>query len=136
MKLKILEIHSKEMFPGLMLGKPKDGMYEKSLTKIIKLFGIETPDISDIPNINNVPVFNLSGVKWEDIYDNGKYSGYGTWGHITGTEIEISDKYDIYSFIMIFNYYPEKEKLEDKVSQVINEIDWENKSFKWSIGDW
>jgi hypothetical protein len=124
MKIKIEEIYSRTMFPGLMMGKPKDGMYEKSLEGIMKL----------LPDYN--PIINVSEVKWVNFYgDDGKHLGHGSWGHITGVGIEISEGDDRYSFSVIFNFVPEIEKLEDKIQVVLDQIDWRSQSVKWDIGD-
>ena len=124
MKIKIEEIYSRSMFPSLIMGKPKDGMYEKSLEGIKKL----------LPNYN--PIINVSEVKWVVLYNgDGKQLGYGTYGHITGVGIEISEGDDRYSFSVIFNFVPEIEKLEDKIQSVLEQIDWKDKVLKWNIGD-
>lgn len=126
MKIKIEVVHSKEMFPGLMMGKPKDGMFEKSLEGIKKL----------LPNYN--PIINISEVKWTHLVDTD-YSkgiiGHGTWGHITGVGLSITDGEDFYDFSVIFNFVPEKEKLEDAIHDAINKVDWKNLAHKWDADD-
>lgn len=43
MKVKIEEIHSKNMFPGLIIGKPRDGHYEESLKEMEEILGSDIP---------------------------------------------------------------------------------------------
>ena len=112
------------MFPSLIMGKPKEGMYEKSLEGIKELLG------------NHLPTINVSEVKWVDMNDpDGKYLGYGSYGHITGVEIQMVDGDDRYSFYLIFNYLPETEKLDDKIEKVLGETDWKTSAMKWNIGN-
>jgi len=99
MKVKINEIYSKKMFDGLLMGKPKEGMYEESLEEIKKFLGDESP------------IINISAVKWVDIKKTTKNEmGYGSWGHITGVKLQISEEFDNYDFSLIFNFHPELEK--------------------------
>lgn len=124
MKLKINKIYSKNMFPDLILGEPKSGMYERSLEEIKNLLGDDNP------------IINISEVKWVVIKESTKNKmGYGTWGHITGVDIQISEGFDNYDFALIFNFYPELEKLEDVINKSVELVDWRNNSFKWDAGD-
>jgi len=124
MKVKINEIYSKKMFAGLIMGKPKDGMYEKSLEEIKELL------------VDDIPIINLSKTKWLDIKKSTKNEvGYGSWGHITGVKLQISDDFDNYEFSLIFNFHPELEKLEDVINDSIKLVDWRNHSLKWGAGD-
>jgi len=116
-KIRIEEIYSKDMFPGLIIGKPKVGMYEKSLAEIKKFLG------------GHLPITNVSETKWTML------GGYGSWGHICGVKIQISDGDDRYSFSVIFNFLPEKQQLENRINEVLSEIDWKTNSLKWDIGD-
>ncbi|MFW6226303.1 MAG: hypothetical protein ACOC3V_05040 [bacterium] len=124
MKIRIEEIYSKNMFPGLIIGKPKDGDYEKSLNQMKEMLG------------EDLPIHNTSEVKWKQIKEttNGEF-GYGSWGNITGVKIRIVDGWVNYDFSIIFNFYPEVEKLEDIVNDVVDLVDWKNNSFKWDDGD-
>lgn len=124
MKIRIEEIHSKNMFPGLIIGKPKDGHYEKSLKEMEDILG------------KDIPIHNISKTEWRQITKStGKEFGYGSFGHITGVKIRIVEGYDNYDFSLIFNFYPELETLEEIVRNSIELIDWRNNSFKWDIGD-
>lgn len=124
MKIRIEEIHSKNMFPGLILGKPKEGHYEKSLKEMQDILG------------DNIPIQNLSKTEWRQITKStNKKFGHGSWGHITGVKIRITEGCDNYDFSLIFNFYPELETLEEVVKKSIELIDWKNNSFKWDVGD-
>jgi hypothetical protein len=124
MKIEIEEIYSRNMFPGLIMGKPKDGMYQKSLDDMKELLG------------DHYPITNNSEVKWTQIKEsNGKEFGYGTWGHITGVKCRIREGDDNYSFSLIFNFCPEIENLEDKLTEEVSKFDYKNNSLKWDIGD-
>lgn len=120
MKIKIEEIYSKNMFPGLIIGKPKDGDYDISLKNIKDLLG------NDI----QYPIQNLSKTEWKQITEN-----YGSYGHIAAVKLRIVEDYDNYNFSIIFNFYPEIERLEKVIKRSIDSIDWRNCSFKWDIGD-
>lgn len=132
MKITIKEIYSVEMFPGLIIGKPKDGKYDESLLKMKTLLSND-----DYPDDN--PIINISEIKWTEIGYNKitdkKKLYYGSWGHICGVKIQISDGDDRYNFSIIFNYLPENENLNNKIEKIISEINWKEKSFKWDIGD-
>lgn len=124
MKVKINEIYSKKMFDGLIMGNPKEGMYEKSLEEIKQFLGDENP------------VINISSVKWMDVKKSTKNEiGYGSWGHITGVKLQISEEFDNYDFSLIFNFHTELEKLEDVINKSIELIDWKSNSIKWDDGD-
>jgi len=124
MKVKINEIYSKKMFSGLIMGKPKKGMYDKALKEIKQFLG------------NDIPLINISETKWLDIKKSTKDKiGYGSWGHITGVKIQIKTEFDNYEFSLIFNFHPEIEKLEDVINKSINLIDWKNNTLKWNAGD-
>jgi hypothetical protein len=118
MNIRIKEIYSFEMFPGLIIGKPKDGMYEKSLDRIKGMLGSD-------------PIFNLSEVKWIQFKD----KGYGSWGHISGVGVSILDGYDVYDFSIIVNYYPELDSIESIIKYAIDGVNWREGSNKWDIGD-
>lgn len=125
MDIRIEEIYSKKMFPGLLLGKAENIEYEETLSTMKTLLG------------NLEPIIIISELKWTQLTNSdGKSLGYGTYGHLTGIKIEIADGDDRYSFSVIFNYLPEKENLNDKINQVISEIDWKENSTKWDISDW
>jgi len=127
MKVRTEEIHSKKMFPGLIMGAPKDVMYEDSLDEMKQLLGDSTP------------VINLSKIKWTQISQtiSGKKFklGYGSWGHLTGVKVSITDDDGNYDFSLIFNFCPETEKLEDVINSTIDKVDWKNMSLKWDAGD-
>lgn len=118
MKIRIEEIHSKNMFPGLIMGKPKKGEYEKSLKEMEEVLG------------NYIPIHNISKTEWKQITKE-----YGSYGHISGVKVSIKEGYDNYDFSLIFNFYPELESLEDVIKKSVESIDWKNKSFKWDDGD-
>lgn len=123
MKIKIEELYSKNMFPNLIIGKATDNEYNISLSNMQKLL-----------NDNNT--INISEIKWTQLYDNdGKSLGYGSYGHICGVKIQISDGFDRYDFSIIFNYLPENENINEKINKIISEINWKENSFKWNIGD-
>lgn len=124
MKIKINKIHSETMFPHMIMGKPKDGMYEESLENIKKLFQ------------GNLPIFNLSIVKWAQLVESSKDEiGYGTWGHIAAVELDVAEADMRYSFIIIFNFYPEVESIQQKITEIVSTFDYHNNSFAWNIGD-
>jgi len=129
-KIKIEEIHSKEMFPGLLIGKPDDEnvreLHEKSISNIKKLLG------------DNYPITDISKVEWTQITETKSKDelGWGTWGHICGAKIQVAEGDDRYSFSAIFSYAPEKTHILDSITKVLDEIDWKNNSIKWDIGDW
>ena len=124
MKVTINEIYSKKMFSGLIIGKPKEGMYQKSLDEIKQFLG------------NDVPIINISEIKWENIQETTKNKfGYGSWGHITGINLRVRKEPNNYEFSLIFNFFPELEKLEDVIHKSINLVDYENNSLKWNDGD-
>jgi hypothetical protein len=124
MEVKINEIYSKKMFAGLIMGAPKEGMYEKSLDEIKHFLG------------DSNPITNLSKTKWLSIKESTENKmGYGSWGHITGVKLTISEEFDNYDFSLIFNFHPELEKLEDVINKSIDLVDWRNNSFKWDAGD-
>lgn len=126
MKIEIEEIYSRGMFPGLIMGKPKDGMYQKSLDDIKEFLSVW----------DHIPIINMSEVKWVQMKDTeGNDLGYGTWGHITGVKCRIIECEDNYSFCLIFNFFPEIEKLEEKLMEMVSKFDYHNNSFKWNIGD-
>ena len=124
MKIKIEEIHSKNMFPGLIIGKPRDGHYEESLKEMEEILG------------RDIPIHNISKTEWRQITKStDKELGYGSFGHITGVKIRIMEGYDNYDFSIIFNFYPELETLEEIVRNSIELIDWRDNSFRWDAGD-
>jgi hypothetical protein len=125
MKIKIEEIHSKDMFPGLIMGKPKDGHYEESLKEMEKIL---SDDIR--------PIHNISKTEWKQITKStGEKYGYGSFGHITGVKISIVEGDDNYDFSLIFNFYPGLETFDEALKNSIQLVDWKNNSFKWDIGD-
>ena len=120
-------IYSESMFPGLMMGKAKEGEYENSLNKMEKFLKEKN---------SSSPIFNCSALKWTILKETkGLELGYGSYGHIAGVILTISEGDDRYSFSIIFNFLPETEKIEDKIEECIDSIDWKNASFKWDIGD-
>ena len=122
--MKIEEIYSKEMFPGLIMGKPKDGMYDSDLSEIKTLLG------------DSLPIINTSAVKWTQLTEwDGKKMGYGSWGHLCGVKVQLSEDGEMYSFCIIFNYLPEKENLNEKIDKVISESNWKELSLKWNVED-
>ena len=124
MKTKINEIHSKKMFPDLIAGTPREGMYQKSLNEMIELLE------------DDIPINNISEPKWVNIKKSTDNTfGYGSYGHITGVKLQISEGYDNYDFSLIFNFYPELENLKDVVNKSVKSIDWKNNSLKWDAGD-
>lgn len=120
MKLDIKEIYSKEMFTGLMLGKPKDRMYEKELQEIKEYLTIEED-----------PIFNFSETKWY----RSATSNTGTWGHLTAVRCEIAEEDERYSFYIIFNYLPLGD-MRSIITDLVSKIDYRNDAFKWNIADW
>lgn len=124
MKIKIEEIHSKQMFPTLIIGKPKIGMYEASVKDMENLIG------------NDYPIINLSKILWVQLVnsDSEKF-GYGTYGHICGIKIQISKDDERYNFSVIFNYIPETENLNEKINQVVSNINYKETSLFWKISD-
>jgi hypothetical protein len=123
MRIKIEEIYSRLTFPGLIMGKPKPGMFEIENAKI--RVGITESHIIDV-----------SSEQWTVLKESepGKM-GYGTWGHISRANITISEGDANYSFCLIFNYVPENEHIEDKISSILKEVDWKKNSQYWDIGD-
>jgi hypothetical protein len=124
MKIKIRKLHSEEMFPDIIMGGPKEGMYEDSLERIKKIFQ------------GNLPIFNLSETKWLQLVDSQKGKiGYGTWGHITGAEVDVVDGTTYHSLVIIFNFYSEVDNIQRKITEVISSIDYQNKAYVWDISD-
>lgn len=117
MRIRIEEIQSKKMFPGLIIGKPKQESYEESLAMMKNSFK------------ENRFIHNLSKVEFKNEGD------YITYGNITGVKIRIVEGYDNYDFVIIFNFYPGLETLENSINSALESIDWRNNSFKWDIGD-
>ncbi len=76
MDIRIEEIYSKRMFPGLMAGRPKDSQYEKSLKWIEGILG------------KDIPIFNRSKIGFKQIKETTDIEiGYVSYGHITGAKI-------------------------------------------------
>lgn len=114
MNIQIKEIHSKH--------KPEE--YVKSVNNMTSLLG------------DKAPITNLSEIKWTKLVETTKdVIGYGSYGHMCGINITICDDDDRYTLSVIFNYLPEKENLNDKITEIVSTIDYKNNSDKWDIGD-
>jgi hypothetical protein len=125
MEIRINEIYSRKMFPGLIMGKAKLTDFAKSLEEMK-----ERIEIKEFPTINTVEL------RWTDLLDNdGKRLGYGTYGHIAGAQIEIVEGEEYYNFCIIFNYIQEIENLNEKINKIISEVNWKQLAFNWNIGD-
>ncbi len=126
MKIKINEFYSRTMFPSLIMGKAKDGMFEKSITEVQA-------------KINNttLPLINVAKVEWTELGKNGNFH-VGTYGHLGIADIDIiksDEQFNRYSFCIMFSYVPENVKFEDALHNAIENSDWESLCKKWYIGD-
>lgn len=124
MEMRIKNIYSREMFPGLIMEKPKEGQMEMERARmldIVKPFH---------------PVLDISQQKWTVLHDSdGKSLGYGTWGNLLCAQINIFEDGMNHTFWVMTNHVTETQRAEDVIQDAVSRVNWKDESYKWDPGD-